>query len=139
DRLPAQRFDVAGHARRRRQAARRARRRLDPPNRAGQRHRLVRATAVLLSRRMDLAFSGDDDAFREEVRTWLEENAPKERRPRGGVAMREYDLAWQRRQWEAGWAGIAWPVEYGGRGLPLTQQLVWYEEYARTGLKPIDT
>jgi alkylation response protein AidB-like acyl-CoA dehydrogenase len=88
---------------------------------------------------MDLAFSGDDDAFREEVRTWLEENAPKERRPRGGMAMREYDLAWQRRQWEAGWAGIAWPVEYGGRGLPLTQQLVWYEEYARTGLKPIDT
>src|SRR5207245_2200739 len=55
------------------------------------------------------------------------------------MPMREFDLVWQRLQWEAGWAGIAWPVEYGGRGLPLTQQLVWYEEYARMGLKPIDT
>jgi alkylation response protein AidB-like acyl-CoA dehydrogenase len=88
---------------------------------------------------MELAFSSEDNNFREEIRTWLEEHAPKERRPRGGMAMREYDLVWQRLQWEAGWAGIAWPVEYGGRGLPLTQQLVWYEEYARMGLKPIDT
>ena len=88
---------------------------------------------------MELAFSSEDDNFRDEVRTWLEEHAPKQRRPRGGMAMREYDLAWQRLQWDAGWAGIAWPVEYGGRGLPLTQQLVWYEEYARMGMKPIDT
>jgi alkylation response protein AidB-like acyl-CoA dehydrogenase len=88
---------------------------------------------------MDLAFSREDNDFRDEVRTWLEKHAPKERRPRGGTAMREYDLAWQRLQWEAGWAGIAWPVEFGGRGLPLTQQIVWYEEYARLGLKPIDT
>jgi alkylation response protein AidB-like acyl-CoA dehydrogenase len=88
---------------------------------------------------MDLAFSREDNDFREEIRTWLQEHAPTERRPRAGKAMRDYDLAWQRLQWEAGWAGIAWPVEYGGRGLPLTQQLVWYEEYARMGLKPIDT
>ena len=31
----------------------------------------------------------------------------------------------------AGWAGIAWPTEYGGRGLTLIEQLIWYEEYAR--------
>jgi alkylation response protein AidB-like acyl-CoA dehydrogenase len=88
---------------------------------------------------MELAFSSEDNDFREEIRAWLAEHAPRGRRPRGGMAMREYDLDWQRLQWEAGWAGIAWPVEYGGRGLPLTQQLVWYEEYARRGLKPIDT
>jgi alkylation response protein AidB-like acyl-CoA dehydrogenase len=88
---------------------------------------------------MDLAFSREDKDFRDEVRTWLSEHAPTERRPRHGMAMREYDLTWQRLQWEAGWAGIAWPVEYGGRGLPLTQQLVWYEEYARRGLQPIDS
>ncbi len=34
---------------------------------------------------------------------------------------------------------MSWPVEYGGRDLPLTRQLIWYEEYARTGLRPIDT
>ena len=45
--------------------------------------------------------------------------------------MREFDTAWQRKQFEGGWAGISWPVEYGGRGLSLVQQLIWYEEYAR--------
>jgi alkylation response protein AidB-like acyl-CoA dehydrogenase len=87
---------------------------------------------------MELAFSKEDDEFRDEVRTWLSENAPKERRPRGLAAMRVYDLAWQRLQWEGGWAGIAWPVEHGGRGLSLPRQLVWYEEYAKLGMAPID-
>jgi alkylation response protein AidB-like acyl-CoA dehydrogenase len=88
---------------------------------------------------MELAFSAEDTAFRDEVRTWLAEHAPTVRRPRGGPAMREFDLAWQRQQFEAGWAGIAWPVEFGGRGLPLTQQLIWHEEYAKLGMKSIDT
>ena len=87
---------------------------------------------------MDLAFSAEDDEFRQRVRTWLSEHAPTERRPRHGQAMREYDLAWQRLQFDAGWAGVAWPEQYGGRGLPLSQQLIWHEEYARTGLLPID-
>jgi alkylation response protein AidB-like acyl-CoA dehydrogenase len=87
---------------------------------------------------MNLAFSREDDDFRDEVRTWLTEHAPRERRPRDGVAMREYDLAWQRLQYDAGWAGISWPVEYGGRGLSLTQQLIWFEEYAKTGMSGID-
>jgi alkylation response protein AidB-like acyl-CoA dehydrogenase len=88
---------------------------------------------------MQLAFSKDDDEFRDEVRTWLAGHAPTDRRPSGGQAMREYDLAWQRQQFAGGWAGISWPVEYGGRGLSLTQQLVWYEEYAKLGMAPIDT
>jgi alkylation response protein AidB-like acyl-CoA dehydrogenase len=52
--------------------------------------------------------------------------------------MREYDLAWQRAQWDGGWAGIAWPEQYGGRGLSTLQQLIWHEEYARTGMPSID-
>jgi alkylation response protein AidB-like acyl-CoA dehydrogenase len=88
---------------------------------------------------MDLAFSAEDVAFRDEVRTWLSENTPRERRPRLGPEVREFDLAWQRTMYDAGWGGVAWPVEYGGRDLPLTQQLIWYEEYARTGMRPIDT
>lgn len=87
---------------------------------------------------MDLAFSAEDDAFRDEVRTWLAEHAPREHRPHDLQAAREHDLDWQRRQYEAGWAGIGWPVAYGGRDLSLTRQLIWYEEYARTGLAPID-
>ena len=46
---------------------------------------------------MDYQFSPEDLAFREEVRTWLAENAPRERRPIGGKVMRDFDLAWQRR------------------------------------------
>ncbi|KQM03938.1 acyl-CoA dehydrogenase [Frankia sp. CpI1-P] len=87
---------------------------------------------------MDLDFSKEQVEFREQVRTWLEENAPREIRPEMGPAMREYDLAWQRTQWEGGWAGISWPQEYGGRGLSLLQQLIWFEEYGRAGLPGID-
>jgi alkylation response protein AidB-like acyl-CoA dehydrogenase len=73
---------------------------------------------------VDLTFTREEDDFREEARTWLTENFPKEPRPRNGPAVREYDLAWQRRQFDGGWAGVSWPTEYGGRGLPLLQQMI---------------
>jgi len=88
---------------------------------------------------MSVMFSPEQDAFREEVRTWLQANAPTEERPPHGPAMREYDLAWQRTQWEGGWAGIAWPVEYGGRGLSVVEQLIWYEEYGRLDIPVIES
>ena len=87
---------------------------------------------------MDLDFSPEQLQFRDEVRTWLGEHAPREQRPEEPTAMREFDTGWQRTQWEGGWAGIAWPEQYGGRGLTLVQQLIWYEEYARAGLPGID-
>jgi alkylation response protein AidB-like acyl-CoA dehydrogenase len=88
---------------------------------------------------VDLGVSGKDATFRKEVRAWLREHAPTEPRPRKGVAMREWDLAWQRIQWEGGWAGIAWPTQYGGQGLSLLQQLIWYEEYGKLGFPSIDS
>ena len=75
--------------------------------------------------------SESEVAFRKEARAWLEENVPSEPRPHDGPAAREYDLAWQRRLYEAGWAGINWPAEYGGRDLPLSQQIIWVEECVR--------
>lgn len=88
---------------------------------------------------MELRFSADEDAFRERARTWLAANFPTEERPRSGKAMGEFDRAWLRRQWEGGWAGVSWPKEYGGQGLPLIHQLIWYEEYAKMGAPPIDS
>ena len=82
---------------------------------------------------MNLDFTPEDELFRAEARDWLNENVPRAQRPPEGQAMREFDLAWQRRQFNGGWAGVSWPVEYGGRGLSLTEQLIWYEEYARAG------
>lgn len=80
---------------------------------------------------MDLISSAEDKEFRERARDWLNDTAPRERRPHHGEAMREYDKNWQKTQFEEGWAGVSWPVEYGGLGLGLTHQLIWYEEYAR--------
>jgi alkylation response protein AidB-like acyl-CoA dehydrogenase len=75
----------------------------------------------------------EDRRFREEVREWLHANKPRERRPSDHdfAAVMAYDRAWQRTQFDGGWAGIAWPAEYGGRGLAPRQQLIWCEEYAR--------
>jgi alkylation response protein AidB-like acyl-CoA dehydrogenase len=79
---------------------------------------------------LDLNLHDDDLAFRDEVRTWLEEHVPGEARPADGPAMRAFDVAWQKEQYDGGWAGIAWPEEYGGRGLSLTHQMLWWEQYA---------
>src|ERR1700693_2028673 len=66
---------------------------------------------------MDLHFSREDMIFRDQARTWLRNNLIRERRPHSGEAMRSFDLAWQRRQFEGGWAGVSWPTEYGGGGV----------------------
>ncbi|MGI9295279.1 MAG: acyl-CoA dehydrogenase family protein, partial [Pseudomonadales bacterium] len=66
---------------------------------------------------MDLYYSKEDELFREEARTWLRENIPTQKRPDDGPEIRDFDLAWQQTQLKGGWAGVAWPKEYGGRGL----------------------
>ena len=82
---------------------------------------------------MRIVDSPELQRFRAECRDWLADNVPREKRPPEGTAMREFDLAWQRRQFEGGWAGLAWPRDYGGRGASLLEQYIWHEEYARAG------
>jgi alkylation response protein AidB-like acyl-CoA dehydrogenase len=83
---------------------------------------------------MDLTYSDEDEAFRTEVRAWLEAEVPAHGPPPppgDWPARRAYDTEWQRKLHDAGYAGVNWPKEYGGQGLPVTQQLVYLEEYAR--------
>ena len=80
---------------------------------------------------MNLDLTAEEQAFREEARTWLRDNLPTEPRPPEGQEMRTFDLAWQRTLFDGGWAGINWPTEYGGRGLTDIQQMIWYEEFAK--------
>lgn len=80
---------------------------------------------------MNLDLTAEEQAFRDEASTWLAENLPTEERPPEGAEMRAFDLAWQRTLFDGGWAGINWPVEYGGRGLSDIQQMIWYEEFAK--------
>ena len=88
---------------------------------------------------MEIRFSPAEEAFRAEARAWLEANMPRTPRPADLRARADYDLGWQRRMHDGGWAGIAWPHAYGGRGATLMEQLIWYEEYARAGAPDIST
>jgi len=81
---------------------------------------------------VDLTFTPAQQDLRSDIRQWLARNAPSDGDRTGDfAAVRKFDMDWQRTQFEGGWAGIAWPSEYGGRGLTLVEQLIWYEEYAR--------
>jgi alkylation response protein AidB-like acyl-CoA dehydrogenase len=81
-----------------------------------------------------LTESSEHRRFREEARAWLREHVPDEPRPpQEDDNTRAFDMAWQRTQYEGGWAGISWPREYGGRGLSLFEQVIWYEEYVDAG------
>ena len=67
---------------------------------------------------MDLRDTPDEAAFRAEVRTWIQEHLPEELRGhRGGAARFEGEAlrAWSRALSEAGYMGLTWPAEYGGR------------------------
>jgi alkylation response protein AidB-like acyl-CoA dehydrogenase len=83
---------------------------------------------------MRIADTPEEALFRNEARSWLEANVPRDERPAHDLeAQRDYDVAWRKRLYDGGWGHIAWPREYGGRGLPLVQQLIWMEESARAG------
>ena len=83
---------------------------------------------------MDITFTPEEERFRAEARAWLAANAPKTQPPEHDLKARsEFDRAWQRTLYDAGYAGISWPKEYGGRGASLMEQLIWYEEFARSG------
>ena len=87
---------------------------------------------------MDLTYSAADQAFRAEVRAWLEEHLTGEWAALRGLggAGRDHEahderLAWNRLLAEHGWTCVGWPREHGGRGLSLVQQVIFHEEYAR--------
>jgi alkylation response protein AidB-like acyl-CoA dehydrogenase len=80
---------------------------------------------------MDLTLTPEEEAFRDEVRAWLQENHPGEE-PEGEQAKFEFRRSWQRKMHDAGWAGISWPKEYGGRGATLIEQAIFSEEMARS-------
>ena len=85
---------------------------------------------------MDLSFTPSELAFREEVRAWLAAN-PSDTDPELFSHDLETRVAagrrWQRRMCDAGWVGVGWPREHGGRGATLTEEIVFHQEVARAG------
>ncbi len=83
---------------------------------------------------MDLRYSDVDEAFRARLREWLSSELPKlpVQPPRDDwSARRGWDTDWQRRLFDAGYAGINWPKEFGGQGATPSQHLVFLEETTR--------
>jgi alkylation response protein AidB-like acyl-CoA dehydrogenase len=85
---------------------------------------------------VDLRYSASDEVFRSELRTWLGDMLPAlapKPGPHDWPERRAWDTDWQRQLFDAGYAGINWPTEYGGRGATLTEQLIFLEETTRMG------
>ena len=87
---------------------------------------------------MDLGYTADEEAFRQEVRDWLDHNLSDEWRHKGVGGFREEEETdlqrqWQRRLHEAGWLKLAWPKEAGGRDATPVMQAIYSEEMAKAG------
>jgi alkylation response protein AidB-like acyl-CoA dehydrogenase len=89
---------------------------------------------------MDLNLTAEELKFRNEVRAWLTANVPKDWDKFREEAMEkrfEYLRRWQRKLFEAGWAGISWPKAYGGRGASLMEQVIFWQEMALADAPPM--
>ncbi len=90
---------------------------------------------------MDFNYSPEEEAFRKEVRGWLVDNMKElpEWWGRPDVTGPEIDseeyhqfsLWWHHKLYDAGFVGITWPKEYGGRGATLMEEVIFYEEIAK--------
>ena len=84
---------------------------------------------------MELRYSDADESFRADLHAWLDATLPTlaPQPPRDAwPERRKWDTDWQRRLFDAGYAGLHWPKEYGGCGASPTEQLIFYEETARS-------
>ncbi len=85
---------------------------------------------------MDIRFTAEEAAFRDELRAWLTDVLPTLGDPPDSndwAARRKWDTGWQRMLYDAGYAGINWPSEFGGRGSTPTEHLIFLEETTRMG------
>jgi alkylation response protein AidB-like acyl-CoA dehydrogenase len=88
---------------------------------------------------VDFHYTEEQEAFRQEIRQWLAANLPRElcvddptdERVAPDRATFERRVDWQRAMYKAGWVGISWPREYGGRGATLMEQIIFDEECFR--------
>ncbi|WP_313302511.1 acyl-CoA dehydrogenase family protein [Diaphorobacter sp.] len=85
---------------------------------------------------MQVGYSADDEAFRLTLRDWFETHFPRfkaawptEPDPNNF----EWRRAWEDYVCQAGWSGLGWPEQYGGKNWPLTRQAIFHEEQARIG------
>lgn len=92
---------------------------------------------------VDFSYTPAEEAFRQDLRVWLEPNL-REHRVAWGEDKDEFiqhpsspaSLAWHKRMYEGGWVGLHWPKAYGGRGATTMEQIIFTEECMRLGAPP---
>ena len=86
---------------------------------------------------MDLTYPAEAEAFRKEIRAWLEENLPEGWFDEGfelkGEERNRFNEEWVKKLFEGGWICASWPCEYGGKGLSVMENVVLNEEFAKAG------
>ncbi len=82
---------------------------------------------------MDFRDSSDEKIFRDELRRWLAGNAPREPLPHDPDARADFLNEWHRKLYRAGYVGLSFPKEYGGRGLPVTYEAIYNDELGAAG------
>ena len=83
---------------------------------------------------MDLTWSAEQEAFRQEARAWLSVHVPGSPLPSGDTSTGfAAHLAWERALFEARWSVVSWPKRFGGRDASLWEWLIFEEEYYRAG------
>lgn len=83
---------------------------------------------------MDLNFSEKDEAFRQEVKDFLDKEWPEDKRGNASeptIDTRESYIAWHKKVHAKGWAAPSWPVKYGGTGWTAAQKYIYQEEMAK--------
>jgi alkylation response protein AidB-like acyl-CoA dehydrogenase len=88
---------------------------------------------------VDLRDTPEEAAFRSELRAWIDANLPEDKRGWRGGAQRFDDAfgrEWSRKLYDAGYAGLTWPKEYGGAEAPYSFQAIFYEEMAAAQAPP---
>ncbi|MDM5209180.1 acyl-CoA dehydrogenase family protein [Cytobacillus kochii] len=92
---------------------------------------------------MDFSFSKKEEKFRQELRTWLEENLPQgwlhgdRELPEDINEYSRFLRDWQRKLYEGGWGAIAWPKAYGGREASLIEEIIYQQEMVRVSAPPL--
>jgi alkylation response protein AidB-like acyl-CoA dehydrogenase len=86
---------------------------------------------------MDLTYPPEAEAFRKEIRAWLDDNLPEGWFEDGfrleGEDREQFNREWPKKLFAGGWICATWPKEYGGKGLSLMEAVVLNEEFARAG------
>jgi alkylation response protein AidB-like acyl-CoA dehydrogenase len=82
---------------------------------------------------MDLTYTQEEEAFRAQARAWLVENVPHGLASGDTAEGFAQHLEWERKLYEARWAVVSWPEEYGGRDASIWEWLIFEEEYYRAG------